>query len=163
MNSPTPAGFLAFIRSVMGITTAVLPDSADVIQWCYQIALDYVNQVLCVIPSSSTVYPGPYAQAVYFFAGDRLINFARDLPGAPSYMHSDPPLPYFEFMRKALGINSFVGGVISASNDDTTGQSMVVPKQMEDLTFMDLQLLKTPYGRQYLGIASSINRPMGIS
>ena len=96
----------------------------------------------------------PYAMAVYNLAGDRLVNFAQDQVGQT----------FFQTMRTNLGLNSFVGGVISATADNGTSQSMVVPEAMETLTFSDLSTLKTPWGRQYLGMAQDYGAgPWGIS
>ena len=62
-----------------------------------------------------------------------------------------------------MAINSFVAGVIESSADESTSQSMKVPDQFEGLTIADLQNLKTPWGRTYLGIAQSIRTDWGIS
>jgi hypothetical protein len=153
---PTLAGFLTFIRNVMGITTTVLPDDSPVIQWCYQIALDYVNQGLCIGGSSSPAYPTIYAQAVYNFAGDRLISFAQDQPDADPVNGSDPPMPFFQFSRKQFDINGFVAGVVQSVGDEGTSTSLVVPEAMKGLTFANLQTMKTPWGRAYLAIAQSM-------
>lgn len=142
---PTLAGFMAFVANVMAIPTAALPTSSPIIPIAYQIALEIVNQALACVPASSPSTPSLYALAVYNLAGDRLINYAPDQAGQT----------YFADLRKTLNISGFVGGVISSTADQGTSESLVVPDAMKGLTFADLQTLKTPYGRTYLGIAQS--------
>lgn len=163
--SPTLAGFLQFIRSVMGISTDVLPDDAGVIQFAYQVALDLVNPQLLAARSSSPNYPTVYALAVYNLGGDNLLNYAMDAPDAPVYKTDKDgnSFGFFAYMRQQFNINGFVGGVVQSTSDVTTSQSMVVPEQMKNLTFANLQNLKTPYGRTYLGFAQAIGTNWGIS
>lgn len=157
---PTLAGFLLFIRNVMGITTAVLPDDSPVIGFVFSVALAIVNPALaqaCVPQTDLTgaqLNSGGYtifALAVYNLAGDRLINYAPDVTDAPNVSGGD--LPYFAWARKQFNINGFVSGVIQSSNDESTGQSLVVQKAAENFTLGDLQNLKTPWGRTYLAFA----------
>lgn len=146
--NPTLAGFLVFIRSVMGINTTVLPDNSAAITYAYNVALMTVNPQLglglCPTP------PGLwniYAIAVYNLAGDLLINYAPDQEGQTYFatLRGPPPAGY--------GIYNFVAGVIESAHDETTGDSVAVPDSLKALTLSDLQRLKTPWGRRYLEIA----------
>ena len=151
---PTLGGFIGFITNVMGISATYLPSDSPIISYVFNFALNYVNQALQAIPNANTGMWSPYAMEVYNLAGDRLVNFAQDQVGQT----------FFQTMRTNLGLNSFVGGVISATADNGTSQSMVVPEAMETLTFSDLSTLKTPWGRQYLGMAQDYGAgPWGIS
>lgn len=160
---PTLAGFIAFIRNVMGISTTVLPDASPVIGFAFSVALAIVNPALkkVALPqqdsAGAALYSGQpssiYALAVYNLAGDRVINYGQDLPDAAPIAGSEPPVGFFAWSRKQWNINGFVSGVISASNDESTGQSMVVQDAAKNFTLGDLQNLKTPYGRQYLAFA----------
>jgi hypothetical protein len=137
MICPTVAGFITFIRKVMGINTTVLPDSAPVISMAFAVSLEIVNRAIqCVSPLM-------YELAVYNLAGDNLVNYAQDTP----------PSTYFADLRASFNTLGFVSGVISASNDVTTGQSLVVQEAAKNFTLANLQQLKTPWGRAYLGIA----------
>ena len=82
----------------------------------------------------------------------RFVRFLRQRRIDVVQMHF-PDSTYFADLRKLFKINSFVAGVIESSHDATTGQSFAVSDAMKDLTFSDLQLLKTPWGRAYLAIA----------
>lgn len=161
---PTLAGFLGFIRGVMGISTDVLPDDSPVIPFALSLALAVVNKALRAVALPATDSAGAslnsggwslYALAVYNFAGDRLINYAQDATNAPKVDGSNPPMAFFAWARKQWNINSFVSGVISGSADLTTSQSLVVQEAAKFFTLSDLQQLKTPYGRTYLGLAQA--------
>jgi hypothetical protein len=78
-------------------------------------------------------------------ATDNLINFAQDQAGQC----------YFVDLRASFKINSFVPGVITESHDESTGQSLLNPEFMKNMTMSNLQMLKTPYGRNYMGLAQS--------
>lgn len=135
-TQPTPAGFLQFIRSVMGINTTVLPDGSQSITDAYDMAVAIVNLTLNVVPAV-------YTLAVYNLAGDNLVNWAMDVAGQT----------YFAELRKELGVNNFAAGVVTSASDESTSTSLATPDYMKKLTLSDLQNLKTPYGRQYLAFA----------
>ena len=151
--NPTIAGFQWFIANIMGITSAQLPTTAGVIAFAYNMAYNTVNPALACMPNANTSEPTMYATAVYNLAADLLINFAQDTP----------PSTYFKDLRASFGCNSFVGGVISSTGDEGTNQSMTVPEFANTLTISQLQNLKTPYGRIYLGIAQAYGPLWGLS
>ena len=63
-----------------------------------------------------------------------------------------------------MNINSFVPGVISASGDQGTSQSILNPKAFENLSFGDLLTLKTTFGRAALAIMQNFGpSAFGIS
>lgn len=142
---PTLAGFLIFIRKVMAIPATALPDNSPVIGMAYNVAKTIVNQTLQVVGSADPAYPTIYALAVYNLAGDALVNYAQDVTGST----------YFADLRGKLNLGGFVSGVITSSNDESTGQSLVTPEAMANLTFANLQQMKTPWGRAYLSFAQS--------
>jgi hypothetical protein len=163
--SPTLAGFLVFIREGMGISSTILPDNDPSIPLAFAVALAIVNPALQAMPIPSSDAAGVslnsggltiYTFAVYNFAADRIINFAQDQPNAePVKGSGDPGLPFFQWQRKELNINGFVPGVIQSSNDETTGESFVVQEAAKQFTLMNIQQLKTLWGRQYLSLAQS--------
>lgn len=144
---PTFAGFVSWVRTQMQINTTVLPDDSIYLEYAYEVAVALVNFDLACCP-------GPiYLLAVYNLGGSNLINFAQDLPDAPIIPGSDPAAPYFAALRQKWNILSFLAGVVQASNDESTGQTLLVPKPAADFTLADLQYLKDPYGRVYLQFA----------
>lgn len=144
---PTLAGFTAFIRDAMLITTAQLPANSVWIQTCYDLALEIVN--LTIAQAS----PVLYTLAVYNLAGDNLINFAPDQAGQT----------FFTTSRTSFNCLGFNSGVIQSSGDEGTNQSLVVQEAAKNFTLADLQNLKTPYGRQYLSIAQQYGTQWGLS
>ena len=142
---PTLAGFLAFIRSVMGIDPIYLPDDAPINQIALNVALGIVNRALRSVPAGALNQPPPYVWAVYNLAGSTLINFAQDQAGRT----------FFRDKRAELGVNKFQAGVVSTSSDVSTSTGLATPEFMMKLTMRDLQTLKDPYGREYMMIAQA--------
>lgn len=162
-TGPTLAGFLLFIRGIMGITTVVLPDNSASIPFALDVAKAIVNPYLAAVGIGSPAYSSFYTLAVYNLAGSNLINYAQDLPDAAEVPGSDPPAPFFAWLRKKWNINGFVSGVINSASDEGTSESMTVQKAAEDFTLADLQYLKDPYGRQYLAFAQRFGTLWGLS
>jgi len=144
---PTLADYLTFIRNVMGIPSSALPDNSPVITMSFDVALEIVN--LTLNQMSSVIY----TLAVYNLAGDNLINFAPDQPGSD----------YFSTVRTSFNSTGFMAGVVGASEDEATSQTLLTPEAMKGLTLADLQNLKTPWGRQYLAFAQSYGTLWGIT
>ena len=86
-----------------------------------------------------------YTLAVYNLGADRLINFAPDQTNQT----------FFRDLRKDMRIADISVGVVSASSDEATSMSMLNPEAMKNFTLQDLQTLKTPYGRYYMGLAQA--------
>ena len=146
-TTPNQADYLLFLRGTVGIKPALLPDNADVITISFQVAMATVNDQLgCASPLM-------YTYAVYNLAADRLINYAPDLPNQS----------YFKDLRKDMRIDQPSVGVVSASADESTSTTLLNPEQMKYFTLRDLQMLKTPYGREYLGLAQSIGTVWGLT
>lgn len=130
------------------IAPEYLPDASPDITDAYAVAQAWVAQ-----PISTTAPPPLYALALYNFGTDYLINYASDQPGRT----------YFKDLRTSYSISLFVPGVTASSGDSGTSQSRLNPKFMEQLTFGDLQMTKTPYGRAYMNIAQQYGSVWGIS
>ena len=146
-TQPTRAGFLAFIRDIMGVPEDVLPDDSAYIDTSYELALEITNYVM------TRISPVIYTQAVYNLGGSILLNITPDAGGAPDYRNE---LPYFAYWRSKFNLAGFVGGIIQSSQDNSTGQSMVVQEAAKNFTLANLQQLKDPYGRQYLAYMQSL-------
>jgi hypothetical protein len=145
-KTPTLAGFITFIRNVMGLSAQRLPDDAPVIEMAYCVALNIVNRQM------SCVDPQIYTLAVYNLGGDNLINYAQDPDDAPIYKND---MTFFAYIRKTYDTAGFVPGVVQSTADESTSSSFVVQKFAEQFTIGNLQNLKTPYGRQYLAFAQA--------
>lgn len=143
---PTFAGFVAFVRTNMGISTAILPDDSEVLPVAYAVALEVANPKIA--QASALIYK----LAVYNLGGSNVINYAQDLPGAPIFKNK---LKFFAFVRQQWNVLGFVSGVIQSSGDEGTNESLVVQDAAKDFTLANLQQLKDPWGRQYLAFAQS--------
>lgn len=149
---PTVAGFLTFIRQQMGITTDQLPDDSTTIAMAFCVAIAIVNKAIqCASPIM-------YNLAVYNLAGSNVLNYAQDptpIVPYPAGSDADPPVGFFAYNRGVYNMLGFVTGVIQASADEATSNSMIVQEAAKTFTLANLQQLKDPYGRAYLAIAQS--------
>lgn len=141
------AGFLAFIRGVAGIDTTALPDASPAISTAYIYSIEVTNLFIECISQPM------YDMAVYNLGVDYLLNWAPN-SGASTY---------FTDARLAMGLNSFVAGVVSSSADESTSEALLVPDAFKTFMLSDLQALKTPFGRQYLAIAQRFGTLWGIT
>lgn len=146
-DPPNLTDFTTFIQNVMGISTTYLPANSPYITYAFNNAMLIVNTDLAAAPSPF------YSLAVYNLGGDNLVNFAPDQTGQT----------FFADLRKSLNITAFVPGVISSSSDEGTSQSLAVPEGLQNLSLLDLQNLKTPWGRQYLAYAQMYGPLWGLS
>lgn len=88
---------------------------------------------------------GTYVLAVYDLAADRLINYAPDQPNQT----------FFADLRKEFRLTSISLGAVSGASDQGTSASIVNPEWMRTMTIRDIQTLKTPFGRSYMGYAQA--------
>lgn len=148
-TSPQPnlVDFISMIRNEIGIQASLVPDTFP----AFEASLAYATH--WVIRSLQSVDNCLYLRAVYCLASDRLINIAQDPSGTN----------VFSTIRSNLKITSFTPGVIAASADESTSQSFQVAESLSNLTLPDLQNLKTPWGREYLGYAQQAAPIWGLS
>ena len=106
-----------------------------------------------VDPLINRVSPIYYTMAMYNFATDWLINNAPD----------QPCVVYWEKLREKWKLNGPISGVVESTSDETTSTTLRVPEVFNNLSPFDLQLMRTPYGRAYMGIASKFADIWGVS
>lgn len=151
-TTPNITDYTTWIYLVMGVPEAVLPDDSIYISLSYSMSLETVNLYL------DWASPLLYTQAVYNLGGDILVNIAQDNPDLPP-----PNNTYWADLRNTMQINNFIPGLINATNDEDTSAALLTPLGLQNLTLADLQNLKTPWGRVYMGIAQSVGSMWGIS
>jgi len=144
---PTLEGFIAWSRAVMQVPTTAIPDNDPGYAVAYQLALDLVPV------DFAKLSPDVYTLTVYNWGGSQLLQFQPDITGQT----------WFADARAAYHINSFVAGVIDTSADSTTSQHMMVGQGLQNLSLIDLQRLKDPYGRQALAWMQSIGTLWGLT
>ena len=144
---PTLAGFIAWSRVAMGIPTTAIADDAPGYAAAYQVAI-------AVVPTDYAATEGAiYTLTVYNWAGSQLIQFQHDIRGQS----------FFEDARRAFGVNSFVAGVVNSASDEGTSESLTIGKGLQNLSLMDMQRLKDPYGRQALAFMQTFGTLWGLS
>lgn len=136
-TGPTLAGFQAYLTNNVQIPTSALPTDSPYPGYAYNNAIELVN---LAIQAASTLI---YTEAVYALATSNLLNFCPDQPGQT----------YFADIRSKWDMNSFLAGTVGAANDQGTSDSLIVPDYFRLFTVADLQMLKDPYGRRYIGFA----------
>lgn len=144
---PTQAGFLAWVRTVMQVPTPALPDNSPSIGYAFTVAMAVANDQF------NLVDPTIYTLMVYNLGGDNLINWAPDQTGST----------FFADARKEFGCLKFIGGIITTASDEGTAGGIAVVESLKNLTVADLENLKTPYGRAYLGFAQRAGTLWGLS
>lgn len=160
---PTLAGFLNWIRAVMGIPISVLPDDAAIIPIAYNVAIEICNIQLASLslPMNDPAQPSIYALAVYNLGGSNLVNYAQDQAG------QTPPPPnaatFWADLRGSFKISAFIAGVVSGAADQGTSETILTPDFMKTLTLANLQQLKDPWGRQYLSFVQGLGPLWGLS
>lgn len=145
-NPPTLSGFIAWTRAVMGIPTTVMADDNVGYAYAFQIAQD-------MVPTDLNRIPDIYTLTVYNWGGSQLLQWQQDPVGQT----------FFADARAAYHINSFVAGVITSASDSSTSESLAVGKGLQNLSLIDLQKLKDPYGRQALAYMMSIGTLWGLT
>ncbi|HFK4064865.1 TPA: hypothetical protein ACG1UU_002269 [Kluyvera ascorbata] len=137
------SGFIEFVRTDMGVTSAQVPDDSPSFMLAYGGAVEWVN------PDIAHVTPNLYTVAVYNLGASFLVNYGTE--------------SVFADFRKEFGLNNFKAGVITGAGDNSTSAQRLVPDFFKDLSLADLQMLQDPWGRRYLMIAQQFGSLWGLS
>lgn len=141
-GQPNLTDFLTFC-SAAGVPDADLPTDST----APGDALNYALEVaLLPAPSMGAGLAGhlpPYVSACYNLAFHHLLKWTPDVANET----------FFADARKTYHLNDFQSGVALASGDNSTSQTLVVPDLYRSLPLYAQDLLKTPWGREYLSYA----------
>ncbi|EML4687383.1 hypothetical protein [Citrobacter amalonaticus] len=137
------SGFIAFVRSDMGVTAEQVPDDSQSLSLAFGGAVEWVNRDI------EAVVPNLYTVAVYNLAASFLVNYGTE--------------SVFADFRSKFGLNDFKAGVITGAGDNATSAQRLVPEFFKDLSLADLQMLQDPWGRRYLMIAQQFGSLWGLS
>lgn len=150
IQTPVPAGggVGSYVMSLPAVTNEAVPEAITAyngqVLTTFNVAMDTVNDAL------SSGSPTLYTLAVYNLGADRLINFAVDITNQT----------FFADLRSTYRITDISVGVPSSASDNGTSTGILNPEQMRLLTLADLQTLKTPWGRTYMGIAQNYGQTL---
>ena len=146
-TQPTLAGLINFCRTVVGITVDAMPDASP----GFQTALDFTNEW---IPDQlAAVSPGLYTAATYNWAASLIIEYQPDQTGQV----------LFTQLRQSFGVGNFVPGVLTSVSNEATSESLTIGKGLSNLSIVDLQRAKDPYGRTALGILQQLGTLWGLN
>ena len=135
-TTPNLADFTTYVQN-QGVSVAVLPVNSEYLTW----ALTYAENVALLPPA---LMPSiVYVIAVYQLGMHHLLKIAQDQPGQT----------FFTTQRTTYKLLTFTPGVVGAASDEGTAETLLVPDFMKGLTLSALDLLKTPWGRDYLDYA----------
>ena len=119
---------------------SVAISGATVNAWSPYLALAFGQATGASPDPPPLLAPIIWVLATYNLGMHVLLRIAQDVSGQT----------FFQTNRATFKLGSFVSGVLSASNDENTGVQLVVPEAFKKLSLGNLDLLKTPYGQEYL-------------
>lgn len=158
-TSPSQSDFDSWVQYVMGVPTTVIGPGSGWLVNAYNQAFATVNPIMAQAGLGIL-----YTQAVYFLGGDILVNDAPDDQEVLYPTNNPDNLFYWAYLRKQWNIlGTGPTGAVQSTGDESTNASYTVPKVYEALTPDQVQNLKTPWGRRYLGIAAQVGTNWGIT
>ncbi len=134
-NTPNLADFTTYCTN-QGIVAAYTTSTSEYFQWAFDWAMN--DAMTCPQMPALT-----YVQAVYYAGADRFIRIAQD--GGQGTFYQD--------QRASFGILQFKPGVVMASGDGPTSETLVVPDWYRGIPMGVQEQMKTPWGREYIAYA----------
>lgn len=140
-------------QDVSGLAITSLAWSNGAVIVTPAVALSFpVGQAISVVIGGALplAYNGSYSAQVISST-----TFAYGLEANPGIATSTGVfgLQFFASLRKQFNLLSLVAGPVESSQDQGTGQKLLVPDFFKNLTFSDLDAMKTPWGQRYLAYA----------
>lgn len=134
-TTPNLADFTSYATN-QGVVAPYTAPGSDYFEWAFNRAM---AQALTA-PSMAVI---EYILAVYNLGTDRFVRLAMD----------DGDGTFYSSQRATFNILDFRPGVVMASGDEPTSQTLVVPDYYKELPMWAQELLKTPWGREYIAYA----------
>lgn len=145
---PTLDGYIRFVRGVMGVPDAAISDEDPTLECCFQSALELIPKQLGL-----ECLPIIYTNTVYNAGGSLLLRYAIDTP----------PNTYFTDLRKKLGLNKAVYGLVNSAADQGTSGSMTISDALSNLTLADLMMMQDPYGLAAIAVLMEMGTLWGYT
>lgn len=143
---PNLPDFLVFIANNMQIPVSALPANSPWPGYAF-------NQAMNTVLTVSGVASLDYVLAVYNCGGHILLAITPDQTGQT----------YFAGQRAAFDMLGVSNGMIAASSDQGTSNTFATPEGFKNLTVRDLDFMRTPWGRWYLGYAQDYGSIVGLT
>lgn len=145
---PTFDGFIRFVRGVMGVPETAISDDDPSLNCCFCSALELIPKNLGL-----ECLPIIYTNTVYNAGGSLLLRYAIDTP----------PSTYFADLRKNLGLNNAVYGLVNSAADQGTSGAMTISDALSNLSLADLMLMQDPYGRAVVAVLMELGPVWGYT
>lgn len=142
---PNLPDYIDFVHNTMMISPLIIPSTSPYLGYSLNQALGIVINVPAWCGPSWGSLPGysgdiGYILAVYNCAGHIQITITPDQP-----MRTD-----LEKLRKQFKLLDPYNGVVESSSDQGTAESLAIPDSLRNLSLIDLDMIRTPYGRTAL-------------
>jgi hypothetical protein len=137
-NGGTNSGTVAPAPTA-AVEVATAATYSPYLAWAFSVAIG-----VALIPPAC-MPPLMYVLAVYNLGMHQLLKVAQDQSGQT----------FFSAQRKAFNLLTFQAGPVAASADQATSETLVTADFIKGLTMQGLDLLNTPWGREYLAYAQS--------
>ena len=134
-TTPNLADFTTYATN-QGVVASYTASTSNYFEWAFNRAM---AQALC----APAIVAIEYVLAVYNLGVDRFVRLAMD----------DGQGTFYATQRATFNILDFRPGVVMASGDGPTSQTLVVPDYYKELPMWGQELLKTPWGREYIAYA----------
>lgn len=135
-----------YIATWSGTSGTVLPaptapvEEASATAYSPYLEWAFVGAMGVTLIPPACMLPILYVMAVYNCGMHKLLKIAQDQPGQT----------FFATQRQTFKLLSFKAGPVASSADQATSSTLVTPDFLKGLTMGDLDLLNTPWGREYL-------------
>lgn len=155
-TQPNISDYTLFLQGI-GMNTTVLPTNSPYIGYAFNQASTIVNPYGQCVTVPTGVTNVSYTLAVYNCAAHIQIKITPDQTGQNFFQTLRGPGP------GGYNLVGFLPGVVTASSDEGTSQTLVVSEAFKNLTLRDLGYMATPYGRSYLEYAQDYGEIVGLS
>ncbi len=134
-STPNLADFTTYCQN-QGVVASYTASDSEYFQWAFNWAL--AGAMTC--PQMPSII---YVLAVYNFGVDRFIRIAQD----------DGQGTFYQDQRTSFSILTLRPGVVMASGDESTSNTLVVPDWYRTIPLSVQQQMKTPWGAEYVAYA----------
>lgn len=140
-NAPNLTDYTAWLQNVVGINVAYLPSSSPFIGYAFNRAINITLNVPTQLSGLE------YTLAVYNCATHIQLKIT------PDQIVNGVSFDYFLKKRAEFTLLNPVVGLVATSSDEGTSVTNAVPDALAQLTLMDLDFMRTPWGREYLAFS----------